>query len=303
MRYRPFGLSGIAMSAVSLALTDVRGWQPQDWTNLIYKALEEGVNTFEIVGTSPAILEGVGEALADIERRLVFVALRVGRNPTGVQDFSAPTLKGTIEAVIARTGLEYLDAVLLDDPSVTALSPEALDVLKALRLTGATRTIGVRGEDPAMDFYISMGAFDVLSLPYGLSAGWLDRRRMKAAIDKGMAVIGYGFVPADIVAQAHNAQPVKRGLFNRGARANPLEGAGTYAFLQNTPGWTLEELCLAYALTEPSLATVQVDTEQAARLTDLASVAERDLPTGLSSRIEMARFSVSGGDAKSQGRG
>ena len=56
----------------------------------------------------------------------------------------------------------------------------------------------------------------------------------------------------------------------------------------------------AYALTEPSLATMQITSQQARRLEGLASVAERDLPAGLSSRIEMARFSRSGG--ASQGR-
>ena len=32
MRYRPFGQTGSAVSAVSLALTDMRGWDTRDWT-------------------------------------------------------------------------------------------------------------------------------------------------------------------------------------------------------------------------------------------------------------------------------
>jgi hypothetical protein len=63
----------------------------------------------------------------------------------------------------------------------------------------------------------------------------------------------------------------------------------------------MEEICLAYALTEPSLATMQVTSDRVRQLEALASVAERDLPAGVSTRIEMARFSESG--EKSQARG
>lgn len=300
MRYRPFGQTGTAVSAVSLALTDMKGWDQRDWTALVHAALEQGVNAFEIVGRSPAIVDGLAAGLGDLERRLVFVALRLGTPAAnGQRDYSAQTLSGAIQATVARAGLEYLDVVLLDDPAEDALSPEALAVLKAERARGSVRMIGVAGLDPAIDFYISTGAFNVLAMPFGVMSGWLDRRRIREAIDREMAVMGTAFVPEGLDRQVAEAQP-KRGLLGRRRRSNPLEGVGTYAFLDTTPGWTMEEICLAYALTEPSLATMQITSEQARRLEGLASVAERDLPAGLSSRIEMARFSHSG--AASQGR-
>jgi aryl-alcohol dehydrogenase-like predicted oxidoreductase len=280
MRYRPFGQTGTAVSAVSLALTDMKGWDVRDWTALVHAALEHGVNAFEIVGRSPAIVDGLAAGLDDLERRLVFVGLRLGVPVNGQRDYSAQTLSGAIQATVARAGLDYLDVVLLDDPAEDSLSPEALAALKAERARGTARMIGVAGLDPAIDFYIATGAFNVLAMPFGVMSGWLDRRRIRDAIDREMAP--------------------KRGLLGRFKRSNPLEGVGTYAFLDTTPGWTMEEICLAYALTEPSLATMQITSQQARRLEGLASVAERDLPAGLSSRIEMARFSQSGG--ASQGR-
>lgn len=288
------------VSAVSLALTDLSRASAADWTKLIYAALEQGVNMFEIVGRSPAILDGVAEGLSVIDRHMACVTLRVGTRPDGVADFSADGMVGALQATIARTGLQYLDAVILDDPAEDALQPEALAALKAERSSGTTRMLGIAGQNPAMDYYIAVRQFDVLAMPYGLTTGWMDRHRLKAATDNQMAVVGYDFVPADLPEKVEEAQP-KRGFWGvKKDRANPLAGVGTYAFLDNTPGWTLEEICLAFALTEPSLATVQINASQAARLTDLADVAERDLPSGLSSRIEMARFGE--GDRRSQAR-
>jgi len=81
----------------------------------------------------------------------------------------------------------------------------------------------------------------------------------------------------------------KRSLFQRQAAA-PYGTSGGYDFLHETRGWTPEEICMAYALTQPALATVQITTDQAARLAELCDVAEREMPPGLASRIEMARF-------------
>jgi hypothetical protein len=67
-----------------------------------------------------------------------------------------------------------------------------------------------------------------------------------------------------------------------------------YAFLDETANWTAEEICLSYALTEPALASVQVTSIEPELLTKLADVPDRDLPNGLGSRVEMARFGAAG---------
>ena len=296
MRFRPFGITGTAVSAISLALTDPpRRMGPTEWTALTYQALENGVNCFEIVSADPAVIDGLGHGLKVLERHLVFVALRLGHTEAARFDFSAENLARSVEAVVARSGLEYLDAVLLDDPAGDALPPEALATLKALRSAGRTRMIGVCGQGPAMDAYISTRQFDVLSIPYNLTSGWNTRNRIRAALDHDMTVMGHDFYPQEMhqFTQPQSAIPnilQRRTLIPRPTRQNPLAGVGTYAFLNETHGWTAEEICLAYALTQPALATIQLTTEQASRLTELADVCEREMPPGLASRIEMARF-------------
>ena len=291
MRYRPLGVTGMSVSIVSMALNDTEGRnRAADWRALVYTALEHGVNAFEVIGRHPAIAEGLVEALQAVERRLVFVAWRLGAtmSHTGVmmRDFSPSGLAYSTDAILARTGLEYLDAVVLDDPHSEELPTEALNALKDIRAAGKTRMLGVAGEDDAIDAYITTGAFDILATPFNLTSGWKQRLRLKAAVERNMGIIGYDHHPQSL--RRNHAQASKPAIW--GGRAKPLGGMGTYAFLDATNNWKAEELCLAYALTEPCLATVQVDADRPERLAALADVAERDLPPGVGAQIEMARF-------------
>ena len=69
MRYRPFGRTGIAVSALSLALNgDNDRRKAGDWLAIIHSALEHGVNAFEISRPSSALLSGLAEGIAAVRR-------------------------------------------------------------------------------------------------------------------------------------------------------------------------------------------------------------------------------------------
>jgi len=273
MRYRSFGRSGLVVSAVSLLLDGQSRQSAKEWRNLIRMGMECGINGFEIAGDTPAVIEGAAEALADIERDLLFVAWR----PTA---FAADPAN-TVEAFVARTGLEYLDLMAFDGP------PPQSPSLESLKRTRRVRAYGLAGQDEESDLLMTHGAFDAIAAPYSPMSGWKDRNRIKAAAARDMAVFAHSILP--------DAMQPKTGVFKKPLikdRANPLAGVGGYGFLENTPGWTAEEICLAYVLTEPSVTTVRFEIDKADRLERLAAVAEKDLPTGVAAQIEMARFSV-----------
>jgi aryl-alcohol dehydrogenase-like predicted oxidoreductase len=290
VRYRPLGNTGMSISAMSLVLSDANGMREADWVSLIYAALESGINAFEITGSQPTLIDGVGQALQAIDRRLVFVGWRLGwSNSTSgqpVRDFSPEGLATVVENVVARTGLAYLDATILDDPQSEELSPRALDMLRRLKDMGRIHLLGVTGRDDAIDAYISSGAFDLIATPFSLMSGWKERLRVKAAVDRDMAVIGHGYYPDGVREPQQTANSAAWGR----TTARPLAGMGTYAFLDRTPHWSGEEICLAYAMTEPSLCTVQVDADRIDRVELMAAVCERELPSGVPAQIEMARF-------------
>ncbi|MFA7262137.1 MAG: hypothetical protein WC068_03860 [Caulobacter sp.] len=275
MRYRSYGKSGHVVSAVSLLLDGGMRNSARDWRSLIVAAMELGINAFEIAGDAPALIEGAADALGEVERNLLFVAWR----PTALPAEPAQV----VEALLARTGLGYLDLLNFDD------RPPSAEVLARLKQTRWVRSYGLTSDDEDTDLLISSGGFDALTTAYSPVSGWRDRNRLKSAAERDMAVIARDIWPE---AMQPKAKPFKMPLLGR--RADPLAGVGGYGFLESTPGWSAEEICLAYVLTEPAVTTVRFEVDHIDRLARLAEVSDRDLPTGVAAQIEMARFSTDG---------
>ena len=288
MRYRPFGSAGVAVSAISLRLEDQPRLRGADWRKLIFAALESGINSFEIDGVSPALIEGATEAFSTVERRLLFIGWRL--RGSSDRALRAQAVHDMIDQALDRTGLGHLDLATLDDPDKNAFPAETLEQLKALRGARLIRLLGVAGAGETFDAYVASGQFEAMATPFNLASGWIERNRVRAAMGREMAVIAQDYWP-DVLREEHKASFLPRpSLWRR--RTDPLADVGGYDFLRNTPGWNAQQICLAYALTEPSLATVQVTASSPAEIEALATMAERDLPTGCSAQIEMARFSA-----------
>jgi len=293
MRYRPFGNAGVAVSAISLRLEDQPRLKAADWRKLVYAALESGVNSFEFDGVSPALIEGAAEALSTVERRLLFIGWRL--RPLSDRALKAQAVHDMIDQALDRTGLGHLDLATVDDPDTNDFPSETLEQLKALRDARLIHALGVAGGGDRFDAYTASGLFEAMATPFNLASGWIERNRVRAALGREMAVIGLDFWPEALRDERKSFLP-KPSLWRR--RTDPLADVGGYHFLHNTPGWTPQQICLAYALTEPSLATVHITASSPPELETLAAIAERDLPTGCAAQIEMARFSVQEAERK-----
>ncbi len=301
MRYRPFGRSGVVVSAVTLVIDDDMARGGQDaCREMIEAALEQGVNAFHIETPEPDAAIALGQALGAIERRLVFTSMRLGlgRGRTGmVRDFSPEALSQAVEMTLRTSNVGHLDLVILDDPGEEELPQKSLSALKSLRSAGRVNLLGVAGDNDAMDAYLSTGAFDVLATPYGVTSGWKERNRMRAAVEQDMAILAYDWFPADLstAKKAENLEPKKKGLFGKVfAEPDPFEGIRGYSFLHRTPNWTAEEICLGFTLTEPAVSSAWIEPSDIEHLERLCDVPDRDLPPGMGAQIEMARFSVAG---------
>jgi aryl-alcohol dehydrogenase-like predicted oxidoreductase len=292
MRYRAIGRNGMVVSALSIGLSDVGGARSADqWTAMIYAALENGINCFELMNVSGAICEGLARALEAIDRQLIFVACRMGRAPAGqqpIKDFSSAVVASQLRAVLGRTGLGYLDLAMYDQPRAGEVLEEGVVTLKQAREAGALRMIGVSGADDDLVGHIESGWFDVLGTPYNLTSGWRERNWLRTAGKYDMSVLGYDPYPVDFHQAAAAAAKERRAQLK--GRMESLDGAGSYDFLDKTKGWSAEEICLAYALTEPALSSVQLQGHSPDQLEKLATITEKELPPGVSAQIEMGRF-------------
>ena len=302
MRYRPFGASGAAISTLTLNLgVDALSRGMNAANDLIFSALEAGINSYRLETADPVLAEVVGQALTNVDRKLLNVSLELGAGDgrRGSQrDFSAEGMTGAIDRCLHVSGLGWIDVALLEEPGEDELPQSSLNALKALRATERVRYLGVSGSGEVMDAYVSTGAFDVLGTPFHVNVDWRIRSRVRAAREKDMAILAYDYFPAELDTEKKAAtvhQP-KKGLFGFGGgsktRNNPLAHAGTFAFLHRTPYWTAEEICLAHAMTDPAISSVLITARDAERLNALSSVPERDMPPGLAAQIEMARVAA-----------
>ena len=58
--------------------------------------------------------------------------------------------------------------------------------------------LGIAGDGEVMDAYISTGAFDVLATSYHVNSPWQTRHRIRAALERDMAVMAYGYFPEEL---------------------------------------------------------------------------------------------------------
>lgn len=290
MRYRPFGNSGKSVSALSLVMRHSGAMStPLAWQNLLYTAFENGINSLEIIDGSEVMTAGLRQALGAVERRLIFLTWRVSGDPR--RPLNADTLSRLLREALQRTGAGYFDLLSLDEPAYDSLTPDGHELLKDLRSAGVALQIGLTGDGPAVESVIEDPTFEVLATPFSLLSDVRTRRRVKDATLANMVAIAYDAMPPKLL-QAPSA-PAKAGpTLRRHAPVNPLAGAGTYAFMHSTNGWSPEDLCIGYALTEPLFATIQLDTVRPEVIERLSAVTDKDLPTGAAAQIEMARFSV-----------
>ncbi len=294
MRYRPFGATGKAVSALSLLLREAPNMNtPQAWRTVVFGAMEHGVNAFELAAGIDVLALGVGEALRAVERRLVFLGWRLRGDPRGA--LTAEAISLSVHNGLQKTGAGYFDTLMMDEAAYNTLTPDARTYLNELRDAGVVRQLGIAGEGAVIDACIETAAFDILATPFNLTSDWKARRRVREASAKDMVILAYDPFPGPLI-RGGPAPGARAGLF--GKPADPLAGAGTYAFLHETSNWTAEELCLAYLLTEPTFASIQVQGLRPEAIARLAAVTDRDLPTGVAAQIEMARFSADGGDRR-----
>jgi len=291
MRYRPFGRSGLALSTIGLHLpaqmpAKTRGLMEK----LLTTALENGINTFHFETADPKVLSTAAEIFSVVERRLLFISIDACDAAPDGMAYELTPLKERLRGAIKDSGLLWLDLVLFDKLGRTLVPDNSYAFVKTLQQSKMLRHIGARAETADMADMIRGRRFDVVRTRFDIDSSSDKRRQIDTAVASDMAVFAEDTFP-ESYRKASDLIPkeAKRGWF--GARAkNPLAGAGTYAFLHQTPDWTPEELCLGYALSQPSLSCIYVTADTPAHLEALAQVPERHLPSSVPAQIEMARF-------------
>ena len=293
MRYRPFGRSGLALSTVGLRLkSETFDRDHALMQKLIVSALENGINTYHFDSLDVSFLRAAAEAFSVVDRKLLFISVTAHETYQAGQPeaYAFTPLKERLRGAIKDSGLQWLDLLYFAQPGAISLTDDTLNFLRSLKSSKMLRYLGGIGETDDLSALILSETFSVIQTRFDIDSSWDKRRKIDDAVVRDMNVIATDFYPA-IYRKESDVVPkdARRGFFG-GKPKNPLAGAGTHAFLHQTPDWTPEQLCLGYALSQPSMSCILIDADSPEHLESLADVPERHLPSSVPAQIEMARF-------------
>lgn len=293
MRYRPFGRSGMALSTVGLRLS----WETFNKNRgtaaaLMTAALENGINTFHFDTTDLELLKLAAEVFSIVDRKLLFVGCTAhGRTIDGpATSYELTPLRSRLKGAIKESGLNWLDMLAFERPLSHILPEDSRAFLRSLKEARMLRYACATVDVADMDDVIMSGDFNVIDTRFDLDTSWDKRNLMDKAVASDMCVMARDYFP-DAYKKASDLMPQdgKKSWFFKKPE-NPLTGAGTYAFLHQTPDWTAEELCLSYALHQTAISCVLIEPKTVDQLELLAQVPERHMPSSVPAQIEMARF-------------
>ncbi len=220
MKYRPFGKTGLQVSALAMGCMRLPKEDPELAAMVVDRAIERGINYFE---TTRGYIDGqcqhlTAPGLKGRSRGLI-VSGKAGVGP----DTTADSYRAEMDLQMQILGVDYLEFFQvgwfsLEKMEMLTKKGGALEALDAARGEGIIGHIGFTGHDTPENFIkcIETGLFDSLTIPYNL----LDRRY--APVIRRAGELGVGVVAMCAVAGGVLASPSPRvqSLIPGGARTS-----------------------------------------------------------------------------------
>jgi len=152
MKLRPFGNTGMNVSEIGLGAWQLANpdWGVNDKSEalkIVQKSLEVGCNFFD---TAPGYGGGrseelLGEGLKSV-RKDVILCTKFGHTAEGMTDFSVNAIRPSLEASMKRLQTDYLDIVLMHNPSREIMDGRVAsqyEEFEKLKAEGLIREYGV----------------------------------------------------------------------------------------------------------------------------------------------------------------
>ncbi|MBR5743583.1 MAG: aldo/keto reductase [Clostridia bacterium] len=151
MKLIPFGSTGESVPAVALGCMRLTRLSEEEAKTYVRTALELGANFFD-----HADIYGGGEceslfgrAVRGIPREKLLIQSKCGIVPGKRYDFSKKHILDSVDGILKRLGVEYLDSLLLHRPDALMEPEEVAEAVAALLESGKIRHFGVSNQNPA----------------------------------------------------------------------------------------------------------------------------------------------------------
>ncbi len=295
MEFRPFGRTGLDVSAIGFGCWEIGGGygeiEADDFDRAIGRALDLGVNCFDTaegygMGASERAL---GAALGS-RRHEAIVVSKFGmnyRDKPNLRDSSRDRVLASVDATLANLGTDHVDVYLVHWPDRETPFEETMDALDEVVRAGKVRFVGLSNFMPAeIEACMAVRRVDVVQY------GWnMFDRRMQSEIlpycaEHGIGFMAYGslafglltgtftedhdFGGADWRARQGNMGAIK--MF--GALFGPEKFRDNVRAVEELKGVaarydrSLPQLALRWAVTHPAVSTALVGCRTVAEVED-----------------------------------
>ena len=317
MRTRTINGTGVSITEIGFGAAVIgnlyRETSDQAAEEAVYAAWQTGVRYFD---TAPHYGLGLserrlGQALKGFPRDEFVVSSKVGRllvpnpRPTGrdnaefavpddlrrQRDYSRDGVLRSIEATLARTGLDRLDVVYVHDPDDywQQAVGEAIPALADLRTQGVLGAIGVgMNQSPMLARFLRETPVDVVMIAgrYTLLAQDALDGALAAAATEGKSVVAVGVFNSGILSRPR-AEPGSKFDYED-APAEVIARANRIAEICEQHGTSLPAAAIAFPLAHPCVVNVTLGMRSAAEVQQNVDAYNTHVPAGLWSDLRAA---------------
>jgi hypothetical protein len=284
MLTRTLGSTGLKISELGFGCASFWGKPIFDETEavrLVHTAIDHGVNFFD---TGSSYSEGyaeprLGRAIASLpmhKKQNLIIATKAGtrlnRWNRPYKDFSAPSVRDSVEASLRRLGLDTLPLLQLHGPQIVQITDELLDTLQRLKIEGKILHCGVNSFDmPVIEHIMTVPTFSVAMIDYNIL------RPERAAIIQKLADRNFGVLGGMALAgglyskDRYRIQKIRDVWYvlriYKNHRADIMHGKA-FTFINDIPGISGGALAMAWVLQNPSVSCAVFGTTRENHLLD-----------------------------------
>jgi len=322
MRYRPFGRTGLSVSAIGFGCWPMAGdrygaIEDDEAVKAIHRALDRGVNCID---TAPAYGAGHSEEVVaralQGRRRDVILVTKCGvkvpppGQPGPLRDASRANVLREVDASLTRLGTDWVDVLLVHWPDAGTPVEETMRALEEVVASGRARFVGVSNFTGAMIAEcLRTRRVDVSQVGYHMLDRRQERETFPLCLEQGIGVMGYGSLGHGLLTGAFTAtttfDPARDWRGNGVAFGQPIfrgenftANVGVVERLRREVaeprGVSMSQLALAWVLGHPAVSTALVGARTPAEVDANDAGAELELTADERARIDTILSGVAG---------
>lgn len=286
MNQRTLGKTGIQVSELALGglFTSSLGPGIEQSRRAVRRAVELGINYIDTAPGYANSEEVLGTILAEIDAPLV-ISTKLGGRPQPFQPQNKKQLAQSIEESLRLLHRDVIDVLFIHEPDRPLQynwwsDPEevygpVVEVIEDFTRRGIVRFAGLGGTTTTeMAHLVRSDRFDVVLTAFNYSALFREAEQevLPAALERSMGVVLGSALQQGALGRRYD--DVVRSKPAWLSRARQQQFLAFYKLLDEL-GMQIVELCLRFALSNPSIGTVLIGPKTAEQVEEAVAVAEK----------------------------